>query len=112
SRFILIDAQVSSGRVEVAPPRITTASAMSRARLWNAAPKALVYPVRSLWRNRKLMGSMVQREILARYRGSFGGALWTFLNPLLLMLTYFFVFGVVLRARFGNDTSRAGFLLY
>ena len=41
---------------------------------------------------------MVRRDILARYRGSFGGAFWTLLNPLLLMLTYFFVFGVVLNA--------------
>ena len=28
------------------------------------------------------------------------------------MLTYFFVFGVVLRSRFGGDTSRTGFALY
>jgi homopolymeric O-antigen transport system permease protein len=68
--------------------------------------------VRSVWRNRKLMGSMVRRDILARYRGSFGGTVWTFLNPLLLMATYFFVFGVVLRTRFGADTSRTGFVLY
>ena len=38
--------------------------------------------------------------------------MWTFLNPLLLMATYFFVFGVVLRTRFGADTSRTGFVLY
>ena len=58
------------------------------------------------------MGSMVRRDILSRYRGSFGGTLWTFLNPLLLMATYFFVFGVVLRTKFGADTSRTGFVLY
>jgi ABC-type polysaccharide/polyol phosphate export permease len=52
--------------------------------------------MRTLWRNRRLMRSMVRRDILARYRGSFAGAAWTFLNPLLLMATYFFVFGVVL----------------
>ena len=28
------------------------------------------------------------------------------------MATYFFVFGIVLRARFGNDPSKAGFVLY
>jgi len=55
---------------------------------------------------------MVRRDVLGRYRGSFGGAFWTVLNPLILMLTYFFVFGVVLRARFPNDPSRAGFALY
>ena len=55
---------------------------------------------------------MVRRDILARSRGSFGGALWTFLNPLLLMATYFFVFGVVLQTKFGEDTSRTGYVLY
>jgi lipopolysaccharide transport system permease protein len=30
----------------------------------------------------------------------------------LLMLTYFFVFGIVLRARFGGDQSRSSFALY
>ena len=30
---------------------------------------------------------MVRRDMLARYRGSFAGALWTFLNPLLQVLS-------------------------
>src|SRR5262249_38664978 len=51
-------------------------------------------------------------DILGRYRGSFGGSLWTVLSPLLLMLTYLFVFGVVLNSRFPGDPSRAGFALY
>src|SRR6185436_5698215 len=66
----------------------------------------------SITQNHKLIRSMVQRDILARYRGSFAGALWTFLNPLLLMATYFFVFGVVLQSRFAGDSSRAGYVLY
>jgi len=109
ARFILIDAQVDGTRVEIQPPRVTTAGRERRARLLTAAPKLFTYPLATIWRNRKLMSSMVKRDILARYRGSFGGALWTFLNPLLLMLTYFFVFGVVLH---GADTSRFGFVLY
>ena len=44
--------------------------------------------------------------------GSFGGALWAVLNPLMLMLTYFFVFGLVLQSRFGNDSSRSGYAIY
>ena len=55
---------------------------------------------------------MARRDILARYRGSFGDVFWTVLNPLLLMATYFFVFGMVLRTRFGPDQSRTGFALY
>lgn len=112
SRFILIDANLDGSRVEIQAPRVTTAGRERRARFLTAAPKLLVYPCSTVWTNRKLMASMVKRDILARYRGSFGGALWTFLNPLLLMLTYFFVFGVVLRQRFGGDTSRFGFVLY
>ena len=53
-----------------------------------------------------------RRDILARYRGSFGDVFWTVLNPLLLMATYFFVFGVVLHSRFGSDKSSTGFALY
>src|SRR5215467_12828109 len=55
---------------------------------------------------------MVRRDILSRYRASFAGALWTFLNPLLLMATYVFVFGMVLKQRFGADSSPSGFVLY
>jgi lipopolysaccharide transport system permease protein len=55
---------------------------------------------------------MVHRDVLGRYRGSFGGVLWTVLTPLLLMLTYFFVFGVVLQSRFPGDPSRSGFVMY
>ena len=113
ARFIAIEAHVgTAGKLEIGTPRVLTASSVRRARLLRAIPKAFVLPARSVWRNRKLIGSMVRRDILSRYRGSFGGTLWTFLNPLLLMATYFFVFGVVLRTRFENDTSRTGFVLY
>ncbi|MCC7153498.1 MAG: ABC transporter permease [Bryobacterales bacterium] len=69
-------------------------------------------PVWSLWRNRGLIRTMVFREIQARYRGSLADMLWTVLHPLLLMAVYFFVFGIVLRARFEADPSPAGFVLY
>lgn len=111
-RFIVIEARVSEGSAEVAPPRVETAARLRRERLIRAIPKVFVYPPRALWRNRKLIRSMVRRDILARYRGSFGGALWTFLNPLLLMATYAFVFGAVLKTRFAGDTSGIGYVLY
>lgn len=111
-RFILIDARVANGNLDVSPARVTTIRAVRRERLLHAIPKAFTYPPRSLWRNRKLIRSMVRRDILARYRGSFGGAVWTFLNPLLLMATYAFVFGVVLKTRFGADASGLGYVLY
>ena len=74
--------------------------------------RAVVLPVKSIWKNRNLIKTLVRRDVLSRYRGSFAGVFWAILNPLLLMLTYFFVFGLVLNSRFGNDPSRAGFALY
>ncbi|MGD1091960.1 MAG: ABC transporter permease [Bryobacteraceae bacterium] len=110
--FILIDAHLSSEGLAMKPARVTTSGALRRERFLQAVPKAFVYPPRTLWRNRKLIRSMVRRDILARYRGSFGGGLWSFLNPLLLMATYAFVFGVVLKTRFGADSSGSGYVLY
>jgi lipopolysaccharide transport system permease protein len=97
---------------KIEPARVTTVSSLARAQFLRAIPKAFVYPPRSLWRNRNLIRSMVRRDLLARYRGSFGGALWTFLNPLLLMATYAFLFGVVLKQRFGADATGTGYVLY
>ncbi len=67
---------------------------------------------RTLWRRRSLIRSMVRRDIVGRYRGSYGGLFWTILHPLLMMLTYAFVFGVVLRARFPGDGRPGAFVLY
>jgi len=112
SRMILIDARIAAGTLALDAPRVASAAGLRLARVLRAVPKAFVYPARSIWTNRKLIGSMVRRDILARSRGSFGGSMWAVLNPLLLMATYFFVFGVVLQQKFGEDTSRTGYVLY
>jgi lipopolysaccharide transport system permease protein len=81
-------------------------------RMWAALPKLFASPLRTIGQNHRLIRSMARRDILARYRGSFGDVFWTVLNPLLLMSTYFFVFGIVLQSRFPGDQSRTGFALY
>jgi lipopolysaccharide transport system permease protein len=48
--------------------------------------------VRNLFRYRLLIQSLVSRDLKARYRGSVLGFLWSFINPLLLLLTYGLVF--------------------
>ncbi|WP_292926606.1 ABC transporter permease [Nitrosomonas sp.] len=42
---------------------------------------------------------MIKREVIGRYRGSFLGLLWTFVNPILMLAIYTFVFGVVFKIR-------------
>jgi ABC-type polysaccharide/polyol phosphate export permease len=49
-----------------------------------------------LLRYRALIQSLVARELKARYRGSVLGFFWSFVNPLLLLLVYTFVFTLVL----------------
>ncbi|MGQ9617549.1 MAG: ABC transporter permease [Candidatus Aminicenantia bacterium] len=66
-----------------------------------------------LIRYRALIQSLVSRELKARYRGSFLGFLWSFLNPFLLLCVYTIVFGLILRPRdpsFPTPLSYALFL--
>jgi lipopolysaccharide transport system permease protein len=110
--FLLIDAEIVGGRTLAVRTARTTLPALRARNAVRAAGRAFRYPLALLWCNRSLIRSMVRRDILGRYRGSFGGIFWTVLNPLLLMATYFFVFGIVLRARFQGDPSRTSFALY
>ncbi len=49
-----------------------------------------------LFRYRGLIQGLVARELKARYRGSVLGFFWSFVNPLLSLLIYTFVFTVVM----------------
>lgn len=56
----------------------------------------MLHNLARLLRYRGLIQSLVVRELKARYRGSVLGFFWSFINPLLLLLIYSFVFTVVL----------------
>jgi len=49
-----------------------------------------------LFRYRGLVQILVTRELKARYRGSVLGFFWSFVNPLLLLLVYSFVFTAII----------------
>ena len=67
--------------------------------------------LRRLLRYRALIQSLVARELKARYRGSFLGFFWSFVNPLLLLLIYTFVFTRVMPVARGT-TSPENFALF
>src|SRR5215204_2959253 len=56
----------------------------------------MLHNLRQLLRYRGLIQSLVARELKARYRGSVLGFFWSFINPLLLLLIFTFVFTVVM----------------
>ncbi len=75
----------------------------------SASPFALL---KSLVVNRELVQSMVKREIIGRYRGSIMGLMWSFVNPILMLSVYTFVFSVVFKARWqGGSDSKTEFAL-
>jgi lipopolysaccharide transport system permease protein len=66
-------------------------------------PAALV---RNLWHHRGLIAQFTRREIEGRYKSSVLGFGWSFVTPLVLLLIYTFVFGVVFRTRWpGTKTT-------
>lgn len=76
---------------------------------FSATPKEMVA---SLIRNRGLISALIKREVVGRYRGSFVGILWSFLNPVFMLAVYTFVFSVVFKARWGaGSDSKTEFAL-
>jgi lipopolysaccharide transport system permease protein len=64
---------------------------------------------------RQLFYALIAREIQLRYRGSVLGLLWAVINPVLLMLVYYFVFSLVFQVKLpqlydGRDVPFAGFI--
>jgi len=55
--------------------------------------------LKEIYKYRVLIQSLVGRELKARYRGTILGFLWSFFNPLLLMIVYTIVFGFIIRPR-------------
>ena len=112
------------------PPAVATPSAAGVARSWEpsrlaSATRAAVVHVRTpggeavrpfanplraaahLWRLRRLTWQLAERELAARFRGSFLGILWSFLLPLMMLAVYTFVFAIVFQTRWvGQDGQR------
>jgi len=65
---------------------------------------SIIVLLKSIIVNRHLIYQMTKREITGRYRGSFMGVLWSFINPILMLTVYTFVFSVVFKARWGTGS--------
>ena len=65
----------------------------------------------TLCRHRSLVLELTKREFSGRYRGSFGGIVWSFAQPLFLLSVYTVAFGVILKSRWGFSGGVADYAL-
>ena len=59
---------------------------------------------KDLYNYRELMKTNIKKEIRGKYKGSWLGIMWTFLNPLLMLAVYAIVFPYILRVNVENYT--------
>jgi lipopolysaccharide transport system permease protein len=64
-----------------------------------------------IWRNRYLLGQLIKRDVLLRYRGAMFGVLWIFLSPLLMLAIFAFIFGHIFQARWPQQDTGIPFWL-
>lgn len=64
---------------------------------------SIISMLRSIRRNRTLIIQMIRREVSGRYKGSWLGLAWSFVNPVIMLAIYTFFFSVIFKARWGTD---------
>ena len=70
--------------------------------------------IRMVIDSRFLLGQLVRRNFEARFKGSYLGLVWSFVQPLMMLAVYTFVFTFVLKAKFGvpiEDTRMGAFAI-
>lgn len=58
--------------------------------------------LRTLRTRMSLLGPLIRRDVVGRYRGSALGLLWSFLNPLFMLAIFTLVFGAVFQSRWST----------
>ena len=112
ARMRVIDVAIDGGVERVERDRETTLRSLRLEGLLPRGMRFLAEPWKSMWSNRALIFTMVRRDMETRYRGSMGDRFWSIAQPLLLMLTYWFVFSTVLQSRLQGATESKWFLMY
>lgn len=68
--------------------------------------------IRKLAQHRGLIRNLVIRDLKARYVGSTMGFFWSVIHPLVLLVSYTFVFSVVLKQQLGPEVGIRNFAVY
>lgn len=89
------------------PPRLTPEQSAQLAQRAGLEELGRVPPLRSylreLWEFRHLMWTLARSQAYATNQNNYLGQLWAVLNPILLVVSYFLIFGLLLETRGGTD---------
>jgi ABC-2 type transport system permease protein len=72
----------------------------------------VISDLRALVERRELLATFAWRELRARYKGSALGFAWNFVNPLLQLLVFWLLFGVLLQSRPMTATGEKPFPIF
>lgn len=67
---------------------------------------------RKLAANRNLLKNLIIRDLKHRYVGSIGGFLWSVIHPIVLLVCYTFIFGVIWPPPMGPDFGTDSFAIF
>jgi len=67
---------------------------------------------RKLRANRNLLKNLIVRDLKHRYVGSIGGFLWSVIHPVVLLVSYTFVFSVVFPSQMGPEFGTDSFAIF
>lgn len=82
-------------------PSLTPTAASFWPSLWQAPARFVRY--------RHIIRQFTRREVLGRYRGSYMGMVWSFVNPLLLLAIFTVVFKFIFHAKFTGNPREGAF---
>ena len=72
----------------------------------------MIADLRALVDRRELLADFAWRELRARYKGSVLGFAWNFVNPLLQLVVFWVLFGVILRSRPVTATGEQPYAIF
>jgi ABC-2 type transport system permease protein len=93
---------MNAGDAQIELPGRGLLESGTRRRRVLGVPNPFLRPV-ALWRRRRALHLLVVRDLKVRYASSVLGYLWSILEPLLLGLTYWFIFTQIFHRSVGED---------
>lgn len=72
----------------------------------------MVLLFKKLTANRNLLKNLVVRDLKHRYVGSIGGFIWSVIHPLVLLVSYTFVFTVIFPQKLGPEFGTDSFAIF